>query len=184
VRKLILAFYVSLDGKSADADNGIRDVMTGIEDEEQERYFVEQLHEAGTFIMGRTSYEMMAPFWPTSDHPSAKAMNEIPKVVFSRTPISTDGWPATVAAGDTAQEIAALKAEPGRAIVACGGTTFMHALIRLGVADEYRLWVLPAATGRGAPLFPELDRPLNLHLVRSRAFPSGVLELVYEPVRA
>jgi dihydrofolate reductase len=181
VRKLILAFYVSLDGKSADADNGIRDVMMSIDDDEQENYFVEHLWEAGTFIMGRTSYEMMAPYWPTSDHPSANAMNEIPKVVFSRTPISTDQWPAQIAGGDTAQEIAKLKAEPGKDIVACGGTTFMHALIRLGVADEYRLWVLPAATGKGAPLFPELDQPLNLRLVRSTPFPSGVLELVYAP---
>ena len=49
------------------------------------------------------------------------------------------------------------------------------------VVDEYRLWVLPAATGKGAPLFPELDQPVNLRLVRSRAFPSGVLELVYTP---
>jgi dihydrofolate reductase len=181
VRTLILAFYVSLDGKSADGDNGIRDVMMSIQDDEQENYFVEHLWETGTFIMGRTSYEMMAPYWPTSDHPSAKAMNEIPKVVFSRTPISTDQWPARIASGDTAQEIAELKAEPGKDIVACGGTTFMQSLIKLGVVDEYRLWVLPAATGKGAPLFPELDQPLNLRLVRSTAFPSGVLELVYAP---
>lgn len=181
MRTLSLAYYVSVDGKSADADNGIRDVMTGIQDEEQEAYFVEHLWDAGTFIMGRTSYEAMAPFWPTSDHPSAHAMNTIEKVVFSRSPISTDAWPARVAAGDTAAEIAALKAEPGKKIVAAGGTTFQHALIRLGVVDEYRLWVLPAVTGRGAPLFPELDAVVPLRLTSHRAFPSGVLELVYEP---
>src|SRR3954470_8245310 len=85
MRKLILGFYVSLDGKSADADNGIRDVMMSIDDPKQEEYFVGQLWEAGAFLMGRNSYEAMARFWPTSEHPSAKAMNEIPKVVFSRT---------------------------------------------------------------------------------------------------
>lgn len=51
----------------------------------------------------------------------------------------------------------------------------MHALTSTG------LWVLPAAAGKGAPLFPELDQPLNLALVRSKAFPSGILELVYAP---
>ncbi|MCP2342195.1 dihydrofolate reductase family protein [Actinomadura rupiterrae] len=182
MRKLILGFYVSLDGKSADADNGIRDVMMSIDDPEQEEYFVSRLWDAGAFLMGRNSYEAMAAFWPTSDHPSARAMNEIPKVVFSRTMKSADEWPETrIADGDTAEEIAKLKAEPGKDLVACGGTAFMHSLIRLGVVDEYRLWVLPAATGKGAPLFPELDEPLKLRLVKSTAFPLGILELVYVP---
>lgn len=180
MRKLILGFYVSVDGKSADADNGIRDVMMRVDDDEQEKYFVDQLWEAGAFLMGRNSWEAMAAFWPTSDHPSAKAMNEIPKVVFSRTLKSADSWPETrIASGDTVEEINKLKAEPGKDLVAAGGTEFLHSLIKLGVVDEFRLWVLPAATGKGAPLFPELDQPLNLRLVKSTAFPSGVLELRY-----
>jgi dihydrofolate reductase len=184
MRKLILGFYVSVDGRSADADNGIRDVMMSIDDPEQEEYFVNRLWEAGAFLMGRTSYQAMAGFWPTSDHPSAKAMNEIPKVVFSRTLTEADvaGWPETrIASGDTASEIARLKAEPGGDLVAAGGTEFLHSLIELGVVDEYRLWVLPAVTGRGAVLFPELPEARRLRLVGSRAFPSGILELCYQP---
>lgn len=182
MRKLILGFYVSLDGKSADGDNGIRDVMMGIDDPEQEEYFVSRLWEAGAFLMGRNTYQAMAGFWPTSDHPSATAMNEIPKVVFSRTLQSADDWPETrIAAGDTAAEIAALKAEPGKDLVAAGGTEFLHSLIKLGVVDEYRLWVLPAVTGKGAALFPELDQAVKLRLIKSTAFPSGVLELCYAP---
>ncbi len=77
--------FTSLDGYSCDEDNGIRDVMMSIDDPEQEKYFVSRLWEAGTFIMGRVTYEAMAGFWPTSSHPSAGAMNDIPKVVFSRT---------------------------------------------------------------------------------------------------
>jgi dihydrofolate reductase len=181
MRKLMLGFYVSLDGKSADSDNGIRDVMMAIDDTEQEEYFVSQLWEAGAFLMGRNSYEAMKGHWPTADHPSAKAMNEIPKVVFSRTLETTDEWPARIAGGDTAEEIAKLKAEPGKDLVAAGGTEFMHSLIKLGVVDEYRLWALPAATGKGVPLFPELDQPVNLRLSKSTAFPSGILELRYAP---
>ncbi|WP_433672289.1 dihydrofolate reductase family protein [Nocardia sp. CA-136227] len=156
--------------------------MMSIDDDEQEEYFVSRLWEAGAFLMGRKSYEIMAGFWPTSDHPSAKAMNEIPKVVFSRTLKSADDWPETrIASGDTAEEIAELKAEPGKDLVAVGGTEFMHSLIKLGVVDEYRLWVLPAAAGKGAPLFPEMDEPVKLRLVKSTAFSSGILELVYAP---
>lgn len=182
MRQVVLGFYTSLDGYSCDEDNGIRDVMMGIDDPEQEEYFVSRLWEAGTFIMGRVTYEIMAGFWPTSSHPSAGAMNDIPKVVFSRTLQSADDWPETrIARGDTAEEIARLKAEPGGPIVACGGTQFVHSLIRLGLVDEYRLWVLPAAAGHGAPLFTGLDHPLKLRLVKSTAFPSGILELVYSP---
>jgi len=57
----------------------------------------------------------------------------------------------------------------------------MHSLIKLGVVDEYRLWVLPAITGMGAPLVPPLDEAVKLRLVKSTAFPLGVLELVYVP---
>jgi len=182
MRKLILGFYVSLDGKSADGDNGIRDVMMGIDDEEQEKYFVNRLWEAGAFLMGRNTYEIMATYWPTSDHPSAKAMNEIPKVVFSSTLKTADVWAeTTIASGDTAEEIAKLKAQPGKDLVAAGGTEFSHSLIKLGVVDEYRLWVLPAITGKGAALVPELDEAVKLRLVKCTSFPLGILELCYAP---
>jgi dihydrofolate reductase len=140
------------------------------------------MRQAGTHIMGRATYQDMAGFWPTSSHPSAAPMNDIPKVVFSRTLQSADDWPKTrIARGDTAEEIARLKAEPGGEILAHDGTQFVHSLIRLGLVDQYRLWVLPAAAGKGAPLFPGLDHPLKLRLVKSTAFPSGILELVYSP---
>ncbi|QSE95157.1 hypothetical protein JWS13_44400 [Rhodococcus pseudokoreensis] len=92
----ILGFYVSLDGKSADADNGIRGVMMSIDDPEQEECFVSRLWDAGTFLRDRNTYEIMAGYRPSSDHPSAQAMNEIPKVVFPRALTSADDWPVTV----------------------------------------------------------------------------------------
>jgi dihydrofolate reductase len=181
MRQVVLQFITSLDGYSCDEDNGIRDVMMGIDDPEQEKYSVSQLRQAGTHIMGRVTYEAMASFWPTSSLPAAGPLNDIPKVVFSRSLQSAD-WPQTrIARGDTAEEIAKLKAEPGGEIVAHGGTQFVRSLIQLGLVDQYRLWVLPAAAGRGAPLFTGLDHPLKLRLVTSTAFPSGVLELVYSP---
>jgi dihydrofolate reductase len=131
--------------------------------------------------MGRVTYEEMAKFWPSSDHPIAAPMNEIPKVVFSAS-LQSATWPPTrIARGDTAEELARLKQEPGGEIIAHGGTKFVRSLIRLGLVDEYRLWVLPAAVGQGAPLFTGLARPLPLSLVKATAFPSGILELCYEP---
>jgi dihydrofolate reductase len=182
MRQVVLQFIVSLDGYSCDVDNGLRDVLQEIDDPEEEKYALSRLWQAGTHIMGRVTYQGMASFWPTSSLPAAAPMNDIPKVVFSRTLQSAD-WPQTrIARGDTAEEIARLKAEPGGEILAHGGTQFVRSLIRLGLVDQYRLWVLPAAAGQGAPLFTGLADPLRLRLVKSTAFPSsGVLELVYSP---
>ena len=181
MRQVILQFWVSLDGYSFDPDTELWPVMQEIEDPEQEEYFVGRLWQAGTHIMGGVTYQGMAGTWPTSSHPIAAPMNEIPKVVFSRTLQSAD-WPeARIARGDTAEEIARLKAEPGGEILAHGGTQFVRSLIRLGLVDQYRLWVLPAAVGQGAPLFTGLAHPLILRLEKSTAFPSGILELVYSP---
>jgi dihydrofolate reductase len=178
---VVVQFVVSLDGYSCDADNGMRDVMMSMDDPEQEEYALSRLWQAGTHIMVRVSYEEMAPFWPASGLPAAAPMNDIPKVVFSRT-LQSASWPETrIARGGTAEEIARLKAEPGGEILAHGGTRFVRSLIRLGLADEYRLWVLPAAAGQGAALFTGLARPLKLRLEKSTAFPSGTLELVYSP---
>jgi dihydrofolate reductase len=91
-------------------------------------------------------------------------------------------WPETrIANGDTAEEIARLKAEPGREILAHGGIKFAHSLIELGLVDQYRLWLLPAAVGEGDRLFTGLPRLLPLRLVSSTAFSNGQLELVYSP---
>jgi dihydrofolate reductase len=108
-------------------------------------------------------------------------MNDIPKVVFSASLQSAD-WPQTrIARGDTAGELARLKQEPGGEIVAHGGTQFVRSLIHFGLVDEYRLWVLPAAMGQGAPLFTELAHPVILQLIKATPFPSGILELCYTP---
>jgi dihydrofolate reductase len=181
MRHVVLQFWVSLDGYSCDEDTELWRVMEETDDPEQEEYFVGRLRQAGTHIMGRVTYQEMAKTWPTSSHPIAAPMNDIPKVVFSRTLESAD-WPETkIARGDTAAEIARLKAEPGGEILAHGGTQFVRSLIRLGLVNEYRLWVLPAATGQGVPLFTGLPHLLTLRLVSSTAFPSGMLELVYSP---
>jgi dihydrofolate reductase len=181
MRRVVLQFWLSLDGYSCDEGSELLRMMNEVRDDEQEEYFVNRLRQAGTHIMGRVTYEDMAKFWPTSDHPVAGAMNDIPKVVFSRT-LRSAGWPESrIANGDTAAEIARLKAEPGGEILAHGGTQFVRSLIRLGLVDEYRLWVLPAAVGQGEPLFTDLVHPLTLRLEACRAFPSGILELVYSP---
>jgi dihydrofolate reductase len=81
-------------------------------------------------------------------------------------------------------EIASLKREPGQDIIAHGGATFVQALSRLGLIDEYRLVIQPVALGSGLPLFKDLPAPLHLELVEAKTFPTGTVIHVYQPARS
>ena len=131
--------------------------------------------------MGRVTYEEMAAHWPTSKSEYARPMNEIPKVVFSKTLQHAD-WPETrIASGDLGEEIGRLKREPGNDLIAYGGARFDQALSRLGLVDEYRLMIQPAALGAGLPLFKDLAAPLHLELVEATTYATGVAIHVYRP---
>lgn len=108
-------------------------------------------------------------------------MNSVPKVVFSRTLPAADWAGSRIARGDLTEEIAALKSEPGGDIMAHGGASFVQALSRLGLIDEYRLIILPVALGNGLPLFQDLPRPLRLDLADAKRFPDGTVIHVYRP---
>ena len=133
--------------------------------------------------MGRVTYQEMASYWPRSEDPYAAPMNDIPKVVFSKT--LGDGeatWPVTrVARGDLAAEIAAIKAESGPDVVVWGGGRLAGALAAADLIDEYRLLVQPLVVGRGQVLFDQLPHARHLELVDATPFPSGIVVQVYRP---
>lgn len=182
MRKLSLQQFVSVDGYILEEGTEFFRWWTALpNDDEAEAHLVRELRRrAGTHIMGRVTYEAMAAHWPDSSEPVAPVMNDVPKVVFSGT-LQAAGWPETrIADGDTAEEVARLKAEPGGDIVAHGGVRFVQSLARLDVVDEYRLLVYPIAVGNGTSLFAAIEGAQTLQLVSNTTFPSGVVELVYE----
>ena len=181
MRDLVVQLCTSLDGFSADEGTEIFQRIDEVDDPVGDDLFAGRLAGAGTHIMGRVTYLEMAEFWPKSDHVNAAPMNNIEKVVFSRTLRTADWQPARIASGDTAQEIARLKAEPGGEIIAHGGTQFVRSLVRLGIADKYRFYVIPFAAGGGVPLFTPDAHPGRLRLEQTTAYQGGILELVYVP---
>ncbi len=108
-------------------------------------------------------------------------MNDIPKVVFSSTLTSADWAESRIASGDLTEDIDRLKREPGGPILAHGGATFVHSLVRGGLVDEYRLVINPVAIGHGTGLFSSLSEPLRLELVEAHTYPSGTAIHVYRP---
>jgi dihydrofolate reductase len=179
MRRLILQTSVSIDGYVAALDKSHPWSEGSEEDETLKRWILDSVWAAGAHLMGRVTYEEMASFWPTSTSDYARPMNEIPKVVFSKTLQHAD-WPETrIARGELGEEIDRLKREAGNDLIAYGGATFDQALSRLGLVDEYRLMVQPAALGAGLPLFKDLAAPLHLELVEATTFATGVAIHVY-----
>ena len=102
-------------------------------------------------------------------------------MVFSRTLTKAD-WPeSTIASGDLADEIGALKREPGKDLIAWGGAAFAQSLSRLRLVDEYRLAVQPVALGEGLPLFAGFTEPLVLDLIEAQAYADGSVLHIYRP---
>jgi dihydrofolate reductase len=189
MRQVVLQLHVTLDGCSHEEGDEIFRWLMDTPDDEHDEHYVAGLRGAGTHIMGRATYLEMEQYWPVkaaeltgAEAEIAAIMNKVPKVVFSKSLTAGDWAETRVASGDTAAEIARLKAEPGGEIIAHGGTEFVRSLIGLGLVDEYRLYVLPVAAGReGQPLFNGLPGPQILRLVSATAFPSGQLAQVYRP---
>jgi dihydrofolate reductase len=190
MRKLRMKMSISVDGFVGGA-NGENDWVFKTGDEESKAYSVGVIREAGLIIMGRKSFEGMAPYWPTATGPFAGPMNEIPKALFTKKgfagiPPSADQSPsaaswaeARIFDGDLAEGIRELKAEPGKPVTAIGGAGFMRSLIATGLIDEYHLFIHPVALGSGLPIFTDLAIPLYLKLVDVKAFPGGVVARTY-----
>jgi dihydrofolate reductase len=140
---------MSLDG-FIDSDRGHPGVAIP-EGAELKQWKLDRISKAGAHLMGRVTYQQMSSYWPQSDDPYAVPMNDIPKVVFSKTLSDAEAtWPVTqVARGDLATEIAALKAEPGPDVIVWGGGRFAGALAAADLIDEYRLLVQPLVLGQG-----------------------------------
>jgi dihydrofolate reductase len=177
MRNVVLMMSTSVDGYVAGPHGHAGAVP---EPAELSQWKLDRIRRAGTHIMGRVTYEEMAGFWPTSTDDYAAPMNEIPKVVFSKT-LTEATWPeSSIARGDLAQEIGALRAQPGGEMIAWGGAKFAQALSRAGLVDEYVLVINPVVLGSGLPMFADLPTALRLELVEARVFGSTALH-IYRP---
>jgi len=185
MRKVIYSMGVSLDGFIAGPDG---DFAWSAPDEELHRFHNEQTRELGAHFCGRRLYETMV-YWETAhENPSisdyelefARIWQSLPKIVFSTTLEKVEGN-ARLASEGIAEEVARLKEQPGKDL-GVGGAGLASGFTKLGLVDEYRLFVSPAVVGGGAPFFPALDERIDLELVETRTFGSRVVYLRYRRV--
>ncbi len=177
MRKLILGMSVSLDGFVARPDGDNSWVFPDF-NEEYGAYNLEMLSKVGVHVMGGNLGRAMASYFPHSTEDFAQPMNEIPKVIFSKSIDQLDWQNTRIEHGDVATAIKAMKQEPGEMILAHGGAKFAQSLTALGLVDEYWLGVHPVVLGEGMPIFPKLDAPLRLNLIESRRMGSLVINIL------
>jgi dihydrofolate reductase len=183
MRKLKLQVQMTVDGYIAGI-NGEMDWTARNWDDELKKHVGRITEPVDCIILGRKLAQGFIPYW--ASHPeeeSADKFNSTKKVIFTKM-LEKSEWDNTVLAkGDLVEEITKLKKQDGTDIIAYGGATFVSALIKHGLIDEYHLFINPTAIGNGMSIFNELDNKQNLILVKSTSFDCGIVVLNYEPQR-
>jgi dihydrofolate reductase len=183
MRKLVAAMNMTLDG--------FCDHTAMTADDEIHEHYSELLRNTGTLIYGRTTYQLMESYWPTvvktptgnkSTDEFAVLIDNISKIVFSRTLKKVD-WRNTRLKNEVVkEEIVELKQQAGKPIIV-GSPSLIVAFTQLGLVDEYQLSIHPTILGEGLPLFKNIKDSVNLKLLKTKTFGCGAFMLYYEPAK-
>lgn len=179
MNRVIFEMSATADGFVVGPDGGFG---WGEPDEELHRFHNDQVRPLGAHVLGRRLYETML-YWETADDPSeisqdfAAIWKALPKVVFSRTLDAVEGTNTRLARGDLREELTALR-ESADGDVAVGGAELAGEAARIGLIDEFRVFLYPVVVGGGRPYFPR-DLEAELELVETRTFSSRVVYLRY-----
>ena len=189
MRKITLLIHVSLDGFTA-GPNGEMDWIKV--DDEIFDVVAKMTDDADTALFGRKTYELMESYWPTAaekpnaskhDIEHANWVNNAEKIVFSNT-IKKSGWKnTTIINGDIKGKIQELKSKPGKDILIIGSADIARTFINLGLIDEFFINLNPVILGEGISFFKDIRNRINLKLINSITFKSGVVGLHFETIK-
>jgi dihydrofolate reductase len=180
MRKIIAAINMTLDG--------FCDHTGLLPDEEIHEHYKELLEEGDLIIYGRKTYQLMQ-YWQTlAENPSgeksmddfAMAIDNIPKIVFTKTLTQTNWKSATIAIEILEELISSLKQQTGKDIF-IGSRSLIIQLMNLNLIDEYQLCIHPVVAGNGLPLFENLYERTSLKLTKTKTFKKGAIILYYQP---
>jgi dihydrofolate reductase len=185
MKKIVMANWVSIDGYFA-GPNGEIDWV--VRDPEVDQAW----HEVGntptdTLLSGRVSYQMFENVWPgVARDPNApgqmkqlaREMNQLHKIVFSRTLKEVTWENTTLLHGNLIEEVRKLKQGDGPGMMIFGSGTIVAQLAGAGLIDEYLFTITPVVLGTGKRLFQDVQK-LDLKLLETRDFKSGNVLLRY-----
>jgi len=183
MRKIVAGLFISLDGVVEAPDRWRSRLFTS----EMADALTVGVAEADAILLGRRLYQEFAAYWPQqgSEVTMADFLNLTPKYVVSSTLDTPLEWAnSRLVTGDLAEALTKLKEQAGKNIQVPGSPTLVRSLLREGLLDELSLWIFPVVVGSGMRLFDGTTGHMELELVGSRTFSSGVLSATYRPVSA
>ncbi|GAA3728468.1 dihydrofolate reductase family protein [Flavobacterium ginsengisoli] len=181
MKKVILDLAVTLDG-FIEGPNG--EIDWCIMDEEMD--FDGFLSDIDTIFYGRVSYDSWGNYQPDENASNTeqmlwKGVHSKKKYVFSSQ--SKQDNKATFINSDISTKVNEIKTQSGGDIWLYGGASLIKTFIQLNLIDTYRISIHPIALGNGKPLFEDLKERLELTLLKTNIFKSGVVQLIYEPTK-
>jgi len=186
MRKLISFMHVSLDGFVA-GPNGEMDWI--IMDEEIFQDAIDLAATTDMALYGRTTYQMMESYWPTVlsnslstelERHHAEWVENIHKIVFSKTLKKAEWNNTRLIRENIAEKISELKQHSGKSMMIFGSLKLTHSFMQMDLIDEYRINVNPIVLGKGIPLFKNIQQRIDLKLLKTKKFASGVIGFLYE----
>ena len=183
--RLILSMFLTLDGFVERPDGVL--IRPDWSDDLEQHWSRPNIAPGSLLLYGRRAFEQNAPLWPAMAQDEknsaefralARTMNELPKVVVSRT-LKNTGWNATVSDQPLEETVRRLKEEFRGDIVAVGGVTLAASLLAADLVDEYRLLLMPQLSGTGHSLFKQAHAPLALRLQDVHRMDTGAVRLTY-----
>jgi dihydrofolate reductase len=181
MRSVVFAINITTDGYCSHTDM--------IADEELHDFFTGLLRNASILLFGRTTYQLMVPYWPDvarnqsesgATKEFARVFDSLDKVVFSTTLRHVEGNNSRIVRGNVAEEVLALKQQPGKDIFV-DSLSIASQLSDRGLIDEYHFVVHPVVAGKGPRLFDTVkpEERLQLDFIDLKTFQSGVVALHY-----
>src|ERR1700754_948877 len=187
MRKIIVTEFITLDGV-IEAPGGNETPhrhggwQTKYGSPETGKYKINELSSVDTLLLGKTTYEVFAAYWPGQTGGGfADPINRMPKYVVSRS-LQKAEWNNSHILRDVAKDVTALKKSDGGNILVYGSATLVKALLHHDLIDELRLMVYPVLIGGGLRIFDDNRELKKFALKNSRAFDNGVFVLEYQPM--
>lgn len=179
MRKLIMWNIITLDGYFEGNKNWDLPFLNVVWGPELEKLSIDQLHSADYLVFGRVTYEGMAAHWTKAEGEIADLMNNIPKLVFSKTLKTADWNNTTLIKENASAEIKKFKEQGGKDMYVFGSANLSETLVNDNLFDEYRIGIAPVILGGGRPLFRQGISPKDLTLVSTQQLINGGVVLKY-----
>ena len=195
-RRVVASTFVTLDGYMVGPDEDVSWVAAGVDREMQADIAKDMSAESGLFVFGRVTYEIFAAYWPSAvpyeqgdeinpaegkeDPRIIGALNDSPKLVFSKTLKDAEWNNTRILDEGLEHEIETLKKQPGKAVSIQGSASIVQTLERADLIDEYHLYVHPVLLGDGKPLFATGINRQDFELAGIKAYANGVVATTYK----